>query len=150
MNSKEKLSLSAEKPVEQKTELPPQFSEKEFQQFLKNYKIAEEDYGKIAKIIQIIEGWNYFGTKDVPGREMLVVEFHNFFTFAKEKTPERLEELKSAPEKQYRPENWDEFLDLLADLSKKYGYRAPDILLKTLVELGITNFRPDIDKLPQK
>jgi hypothetical protein len=134
-----------EKPSEQKAELPPQFSKKEFRQFLKNFKIAEEDYGKIEKIIQIIEGWNWFSTGDVPGREMLVVEFHNFFTFAREETPKRLEELKSFP---YRPENYGEFLDLLAELSKKYGYRAPDILLKTLVELGITNFRPGIDKLP--
>ncbi len=133
-----------EKLSEKKAELPPQFSKKEFRQFLKNFKIAEEDFGKIAQIIKIIERWDFFGRGDVPGRELLVVEFHNFFTFAKEETPERLEKMKSAP---HRPENYGEFLDILADLSKKYGYRAPDILLETLVELGITNFRPGVDKL---
>ncbi len=130
------------------SEFSEYFTREELQRgFLKPYKIREEDYALVNKIIRIIEGWNYFGASgEVSPRDVLVVSFHNFFSSAVGKTPEKLDEMKK---EKYRPKNWTEFLDLLKELTDKYTHRAPDQLLKILHEdLGIGKYRSGIDKLP--
>ena len=122
--------------------LPPEFANKEFRKkFLDPHKIQPEDYETISKVINIIKSWDAFGKGDVPGREILLSEFHNFFLFAKEQTQQELEKTKY---ERYRPENWAEFLDLLSELTKKYNYWVPHQLLRVLMEeTNITRFYQD-------
>lgn len=106
--------------------LEPQILSYELTKFLQRRKIDADDHAQLTSLLRIIDSWDNFTRQKI-----LIGIFHNFFLRAGDRCNDELERCKS----QYhndKPKNWNEFIEILIFMTKKYGHYTTEHLMAIL------------------